>query len=129
MAIISACLPTLRPVINFVFRKTGLTQNNSERSKRPNNISLVTFGRGNMRHKGSAYSMTESIDNDMDMTDGPSSWPQQRTKTTSTSDVGNGRGEQALLKNHNPQSINIQTDISWNEYHVKGNQRNEREVV
>jgi len=120
MGIISASLPTLRPILTLIFRKVGLTQDASSRANTPGK-SLVTFGRGNVRNKSSGYSIAVSINQDQDSTEHLSGWPEeQHGKRTATVGVGHGDVELDHMRANQPQSINVKTEVAWKEYRAKG---------
>lgn len=119
MGIISASLPTLRPILTMIFRKVGLTQNGSKGANTPGK-SIVTFGRGNVRNKNGGYSMAESITNDQDSMEHISGWPEEHHgRRTATVGVGHGSVELNHVGATSPQSINVKTELAWKEFHVR----------
>jgi hypothetical protein len=119
MGIISACLPTLRPILTYLFRKVGLSQDASERVDTPGK-SIITFGRAGVRHKASGYSVGASIDQDQGSMTHLSGWPEeQHGKRNATVSVGPTDVELNHLEPNQTQSINVKTEIAWNEFHAK----------
>lgn len=124
VGIISASLPTLRPILTLLFRKVGLTQDASEHAKSPRK-SLVTFGRGDVRNKKRSYTMTESIDQDQDSMENLSGWPEeQHGKRTTTVRVGNRNVELNHMRADQPNSINVKTEMAWKEFPAKDMREN-----
>ena len=109
MGIISACLPTLRPILTLLFRKVGLSQDVSKRGNTPR--SLVTFGQGNLRNKISGYSMT--VDQDQDSAEHLGGWAEEQYgKRTTTVGIRNDGTELDLI---GKQSIIVTTEMAWKE--------------
>ncbi|KAH6655952.1 hypothetical protein BKA67DRAFT_534859 [Truncatella angustata] len=127
MGIISASLPTLRPILSFFLRHVGLSQDASDRANTPGK-SLVTFGRVNMRKKRSGYTTAVSIDQDQESMERLSGWPEEHLgKTTATVGVGHGDVELNRMESNQPQTTNVKTEMAWTESHVK-EQRDKEEV-
>ncbi|ETS76479.1 hypothetical protein PFICI_11866 [Pestalotiopsis fici W106-1] len=117
MGIISATLPTLRPLLTFLLHQVGLSQNLSDRASTPGRPSLITFGRGNMQKKKNGYNTTASIDNDHDSLEGLSGWPEEHHRTA-TAAPGDNKGGAINLTKYTPgsqQHINVRTEMAWTE--------------
>lgn len=74
MGIMSACLPTLRPILMFLLRQTGLAKNASEGRITPGLSSLITFGGGggggvSGRNKRRGYGSTLGLENEQGSTE------------------------------------------------------------
>lgn len=112
--IISACLPTLRPLLSFVLNRVGLTVGGSDKANTPGRPSLVTFGRGNVRQKRSGYTTTRSADREegtLEHLSGINEWPEsQHGKTTAT--VGVWYVDVEMDHYHQPQSIAVRTEVA-----------------
>lgn len=117
MGIISACLPTLRPLLSFVLRRVGLTVGGSDGANTPGRPSLITFGRGNVRQKRSGYTTTRSADRGEESLEHLSGWPEsQHGKATAS--VGVGHTDVEMNQFHQPQSIAVRTEMAWHESHT-----------
>lgn len=121
MALISACLPTLRPILTFLLRHVGLTSRNAAvAGDRPGKPLLVTFGRGGGRQKRNGYATTRSIENDQDLLEHMSGWPEvHHGNRTATVVVGQDDVELNRCYASQPQSIAVRTDVAWNEYRIQ----------
>lgn len=118
MGLISACLPTLRPILTFVLRRVGFSQNASAGADKPERPSpLITFGQGNARQKRNDYTTTRSIGNDsLEQLSGGSEvhdgYP------TATVIIGQDNLELNQYSASQSQSIAVRSDVAWHESHV-----------
>lgn len=120
LGIISACLPTLRPLLTSALRGVGLTSGGGQSNNTPGKPSLVTFGRGNIRQKNSGYTTTRSLDRENDSLEHLGGWPDTQQGSTIAS-VGVGHRDVELDQfgvKHQPRSIAVRTELAWQESHV-----------
>lgn len=120
VGIISASLPTLRPILIFFLNRIGLSTNESARAQTPSKPPLVTFGRMGVRNKRNGYTTTMSLENDHNSLEHLSGWPEeQHGKTVST--IGVGQGDMELNQFHatQPQSIAVTTEMAWDESYAR----------
>ncbi|PSR80253.1 hypothetical protein BD289DRAFT_441078 [Coniella lustricola] len=112
LGIISAALPTLRPVLVYVMGRLGLGSDTTQPSARPG---LVTFGQGNSRgKKRTGYTTTGSIDQDIEE-QSLNTWPElHHGKSYATVGVGS-EVQLSHIALQDPRTIAVQTEVAWKE--------------
>lgn len=126
MGIISACLPTLRPLFTFFMRRVGLTRDASARASTPGKPSLVTFGQGNARSNKRPREYTTVLDLEHGAAQGSlerlGGWPEeQQGPTTSVMGVEAREADVELhhFQAYQPHSIAVRTELAWNESYTR----------
>lgn len=118
MGLISACLPTLRPILTFVLRRVGFSKDASADADKPGRPPpLITFGQGNVRQKRNDCTTARSIGNDSleQLSGGPE---MHDGYPIATSIVGQENLELYQYGANQSQPIAIRTDVAWHESHV-----------
>lgn len=118
MGLISACLPTLRPILTFVLRRVGFSKDSSAGADKLGRPSpLITFGQGNARQKINDYTTTRSIGNDsLEQLSGGSEVHDGHPTTTFV--VVQENLELNKYGANQSQPIASRTNMSWHESHV-----------
>ncbi|KAK4183227.1 hypothetical protein QBC35DRAFT_394291 [Podospora australis] len=137
MGIISATLPTLRPLLTMFLRKTGLSKDESKGSGPSARPSLITFGQGSNKKKGSQFTTIRSIDDndtsqerlhETGLNNHPNegavpTWPSElRSSRSAVIKGGENQHLDGPYANNQTQEIPLQsiavtTEMAWNESH------------
>ena len=130
VGVVSACLPTLRPLINFLFRgDSGLSH--AEKSKTPGDDSGIKLSGLNKSWTGAAYSDPEnSTDKQpfvrLEYSDAHNDWDPYTTPTAThimadrAAKPGKGSRPATLDGRHSTNSITVTTDFDVDISHVAG---------
>lgn len=129
--IIAACLPTLRPLLGFLFSRAFSTAKSGDGntpggSEGYNGQTLVTIGGGKARGGGGGYSKPSSKNSstlrsftqleDGDVSESPDLWPKGYLAAREVSAHGPGGRAMSALSDEIPlESIGVKSDMRWTE--------------